>query len=135
VGRLDYDSDGLLIMTNDGELAQKLTHPKFGIQKTYTVSVRGDIDIALLTLREPMILDDGAEICAVSVERLSEKTIRIIVCEGRNREIRRMCEKAKLEVRRLTRTAECGIKLGGLKTGEWRYLTPREIMLLKSAGT
>jgi len=133
VGRLDFDSDGLLIMTNDGELAHRLMHPRYGADKTYTVSVRGDIENGIEILKKPVTLDDGITVEAKSVERKGPRTIEIVIREGRNREIRRMCNAAGLQVRRLTRTAECGLKLGGLSAGDWRYLTPHEVRRLKSA--
>ncbi|MDR2420980.1 MAG: rRNA pseudouridine synthase [Oscillospiraceae bacterium] len=136
VGRLDMDSDGLLIMTNDGELAHRLAHPSHGIEKTYRVMVSGDIKSALPVLKAPMELD-GGEVRAKRVEIArsgqtpgTDAALMITVAEGRNRQVRRMCETAGLRVARLTRVSEGALRLGGLKPGGWRELTPEEIKSL-----
>ena len=131
VGRLDYDSEGLLIMTNDGGAANRLAHPSFGKRKTYIVTVRGDVDAALPLLEAPVTLDDGVVVRAERVVRRGEDSLSITVGEGRNRQIRRMCEQCGLDVRRLVRVAVGGLTLGGLKTGQWRYLSAKEVKGLK----
>lgn len=137
VGRLDLDSEGLLLMTNDGELTNFLTHPSNEKGKTYQVSVIGDIGSALKPLSEPMLID-GYTIKPAEV-RMIKKTaegavLRITIREGRNRQIRKMCALQNLKVEYLKRVAEGGINLGHLKTGTWRYLSDSEIKILKQIG-
>ena len=130
VGRLDMDSDGLLLFTNDGDFAYKATHPRFEKAKKYVVSVRGDIKGAMPQLKEPVEID-GREVCALDVSVISlNKTggdLEITIGEGRNRQVRRMCERCGLRAVSLTRTAFGDIKLGDLKRGTWRHLTQAEI--------
>ncbi|MDR0905672.1 MAG: rRNA pseudouridine synthase [Oscillospiraceae bacterium] len=133
VGRLDLDSDGLLIMTNDGELANHLMHPKNEVRKTYIATVGGDLNAAVPRLREPVTLD-GVTVTAKSVTQINERQIEIIIGEGRNREVRKMCAAAGLRVTRLTRVSEGELTLGELKTGQWRHLTADEINLLQKGG-
>jgi len=130
VGRLDMDSDGLLLMTDDGALANLLMHPSHEITKTYRTTVRGDIAAALPVLRAPMELD-GYRLRPAEVERSGENVLLITIHEGRNRQVRRMCAAAGLEVRRLTRVAEGSLTLGELPQGQWRYLTENEVQMLK----
>lgn len=135
VGRLDMDSEGLLLFTNDGDFANRLMHPKHLVDKVYQVTVTGFTDDGLCRLREPMCLD-GYPIHppVVSVLRRSEDgsaKLQVTIHEGRNRQVRRMCATAGMTVRRLTRISEGAVQLGGLKTGNWRYLTESEIALLK----
>ncbi len=134
VGRLDINSEGLLIMTNDGELANLLTHPSFEKDKTYRVLVTGDIEEGVRRLREPMELD-GVKLRRAQVRLLRSSgqlhTLDITVHEGRNRQIRRMCAAAGLEVKRLTRISEGGVRLGGLKKGCWRELKEEELLALR----
>ena len=129
VGRLDYDSDGLLLMTNDGSLAHALTHPSHEIDKTYRVRVRGDIARALPLLTAPMEID-GYTVRPAAVAKVGEGVLDITIHEGRNRQVRKMCAKAGLVVRRLTRIAEGPLRLGALPPGKWRYLDKNEINLL-----
>ena len=134
VGRLDMDSDGLLLMTNDGELANKLTHPRHEIPKIYHVTVLGNVsDTTLSALSAPMTLD-GYEILPVKVERLShdEKhtVLKMTLYEGRNRQIRKMCDSVGLNIKRLCRVAIGKLMLGELKAGCWRYLTDAEVEYL-----
>ncbi len=135
VGRLDMDSDGLLLMTSDGELANKLTHPRHEIPKIYHVTVTPppSPDV-LIALGEPMVLD-GYEILPVKVELISKKegesTLRMTLYEGRNRQIRKMCEAVGLKVKRLSRVAVGHIMLRDLPVGKWRHLTPDEVAYLK----
>lgn len=133
VGRLDINSEGLLIMTNDGELANRLMHPSFEKEKVYRVTVTGDIENGMDILSEPMELD-GYELGVPELKLLeadrNRAVIDMTIREGRNRQIRRMCEKAGLKVTRLTRIAEAGLSLGRLKKGTWRRLTAAELRLL-----
>ncbi len=132
VGRLDMDSDGLLLLTNDGSLANALMHPAFEVRKTYRTEVLGDVEKALPILREPMELD-GYMIRPAEVEELSGGVLAITIHEGRNRQIRRMCAAAGLSVRRLTRIAEGPLRLGSLPLGAWRDLTEKELKELYDA--
>ncbi len=137
VGRLDMDSDGLLLFTNDGALANRLTHPRHEIPKIYRVTVRGEVDAELLdTLNQSMVLD-GYEILPVRTKKISyspsanETVLEMRLFEGRNRQIRRMCETVHLTVLRLCRIAIGSISLGDLPVGAWRKLSPKEILYLK----
>lgn len=134
VGRLDMNSEGLLFMTNDGEFANRLTHPSYNVNKTYRVTVKGSVeDEKLINLREGILLDGKTTLpcdCFVA-ERKTDRTVLIfIIQEGRNRQIRRMCEEVKLEVLRLKRTEIAGVKLGMLPRGSWRPLNEREMRRL-----
>ena len=135
VGRLDYDSEGLLLMTNDGALTQKLTHPSHEIGKTYQVTVRGDLS-RVPALGQPMKID-GYEIAPATVFILSqqdEHTARLsmTIHEGRNRQIRKMCEQVGLDVRRLKRLAVGDLTLDrSLAPGKWRELTEEEVAYLQ----
>ncbi len=135
VGRLDMDSDGLLLLTNDGEFAKRLTHPKHDVPKIYHVTVRGKVTPdQLKTLGSPMTID-GYRIQPVKVTPLHsddprKSILQMTLYEGRNRQIRKMCERASLEVSRLTRVAIGDVRLGSLPQGRWRRLTAREIQLL-----
>jgi 23S rRNA pseudouridine2605 synthase len=136
IGRLDLDSEGLLLMTNDGELTHLLSHPSNEKEKTYLVRVTGDIDGAIKPMSEPMIID-GYTIRPAGIKLLKKEqeaaVLSITIHEGRNRQIRKMCALANLKVLALQRVAEGGIQLGRLKTGTWRYLSESEIRLLKRA--
>ena len=139
VGRLDMDSDGLLLLTNDGALTNKLTHPRHEIPKIYRVTVSGEVsDEQISKLRAPMTLD-GYEILPVKTEVISrpsakgEQTVlEMTLYEGRNRQIRKMCEAASLKIKRLCRIAIGELTLGELAVGKWRYLTKDEISYLKN---
>ncbi len=139
VGRLDYDSEGLLIMTDDGELAHRLMHPSHEIAKTYELRAQGtDIPRALEIMRSPLEID-GYRIKPAEVKLLNQSEndvlLSITITEGRNRQIRKMCELSGLNTIRLRRVAEGGLKLGKLPSGVWRYLDASEIEnLQKSAG-
>ena len=134
VGRLDMDSEGLLLFTNDGEFANSLMHPKHEVNKTYRVLVRGYSEAALEKLKLPVTLD-GYTIKKPDVKLVrsnGEKAeILVTIHEGRNRQVRRMCAMAGMEVSRLIRIAEGALKLGDLPRGTWRYLTAEEIRKLK----
>ncbi|MBR7133253.1 MAG: rRNA pseudouridine synthase [Clostridia bacterium] len=139
VGRLDRNSEGLLIMTNDGVFANNLTHPSAHVNKTYRVTVKGEVDDEkLIRLREGIVLDGRKTLpCDVFVaERKTDRTVLIfIIQEGRNRQIRRMCEEVQLEVMRLKRTEIAGVKLGMLPQGKWRPLNEREMRHLTGVTT
>lgn len=130
IGRLDADSQGLILLTNDGELANKLCHPSGDKEKRYIVTVRGDGERALETLNGPMEID-GYTIrpAKVRITGKSRKyyTMEFILKEGRNRQIRKMCSKCRLHVVSLVRTEYAGISLGDLPEGKWRKLNPEEI--------
>ena len=137
VGRLDRDSEGLLLMTNDGEFANKIMHPKFHINKTYRVTVRPDInDEQAMQLAEGVELD-GVRTAPAQVMVLTKEpgrvVLQIVIAEGRNRQIRRMCEAVGLEVARLKRVSVGPVRLGMLPPGQWRMLTVPEMSALQSA--
>ncbi|MDR3311197.1 MAG: rRNA pseudouridine synthase [Oscillospiraceae bacterium] len=129
VGRLDINSEGLLLMTNDGELTNRLTHPSFGVRKTYEVALRELPDGAAEAMAQPITLDDGAVVRAAEVEPYAGG-LRVTITEGRNRQVRRMCAACGLYVTRLVRVSEGGVALGSLRSGKWRRLTAAETALL-----
>ena len=137
VGRLDKDSEGLLLMTNDGDFANDIAHPSRGVSKGYRVSVRPTAaEEQLFKLASGVSLDDG--LTAPAAVRVTgddaEKTVfEITLKEGRNREIRRMCEAVGLEVIRLKRTSIGPLRLGSLRSGQYRELTGQEVTALKNA--
>ena len=134
VGRLDADSEGLLLLTNDGDLAHRLTHPSFGVEKEYLVEVEGEPARGVLRrLREGVDLDDGVTAPA-KVAALGDRLLRITIHEGRNRQVRRMCEAIGHPVLRLVRTRVGPITDRALKPGEWRPLTVDEVRALERAG-
>lgn len=130
VGRLDMDSEGLLLLTDDGGFTNRLTHPSHKVEKEYRVRVVGDITPALPLLRGPMDID-GERMEADQVEQTGKQTLTIVIHQGKNRQIRRMCGAAGLRVVRLKRVREGGLELGDLQAGCWRYLTKEEISLLR----
>lgn len=131
VGRLDLDSEGLLLMTNDGAMTQQLLHPRYGVEKEYHVWITGDISSALPVLTSPMELDgEHLHPAAVRVieERGSTALLSMVIHEGKKRQIRRMCAAARLTVTRLKRIREGGLTLDEtLKPGTWRFLTADEL--------
>ncbi|MBQ9744332.1 MAG: rRNA pseudouridine synthase [Clostridia bacterium] len=134
VGRLDMYSEGLLILTNDGELTNRLTHPKNNMSKVYSVIIKGDISPEQLsTLTSPMEID-GYKLKPVKVRIISQKNgatnTLFTLNEGRNRQIRKMCEKCGLTIMRLTRIAIGKLKLNDLERGKWRELTDSEVAYL-----
>ena len=131
VGRLDLDSEGLLLLTDDGDLTQMLLHPSHEVEKEYHVWVEGDVERALPVLRGPMALD-GTPLQPARVETVGEGVLSVTIHEGRNRQVRRMCAAAGLSVRRLRRVREGALTLGGLPAGKWRRLTDEEISRLKN---
>ncbi|MBQ6380121.1 MAG: rRNA pseudouridine synthase [Clostridia bacterium] len=134
VGRLDKDSEGLLLLTNDGEFTNALTHPSHGVRKTYKVTVKPVIEPYLLETLEKGVLVDGKKTAPCIVKLLETQEDRMFleftISEGRNRQIRKMCESVGTEVIRLKRTAEGDVKLGGLPPGQWRHLETKEIKKL-----
>ncbi len=136
VGRLDMNSEGLLLCTDDGELTNILTHPSHEIIKTYLVRVSGVLSKEVFEkLSCPMIID-GYKIKPVKITRLSEDEnstlLKMELSEGRNRQIRKMCEECALSVLSLKRVSEGNLLLGNLPVGKWRYLTREEVAYLKS---
>lgn len=135
VGRLDMDSEGLLLLTNDGNFANHLMHPSHQIKKTYFVSVKGYSEEALERLQQPVELD-GYTIRKPNVKVLKTNAnnaeILVTIHEGRNRQVRRMCAAAGMSVMRLRRIEEGKLRLGDLPVGKWRYLTQHEIEMLKN---
>ncbi len=131
VGRLDKESEGLLLISNDGTLIQRLTHPRFAHRKTYEVEVdRVPTPQQLDTLRSPLVLE-GYRIRPVPVTPLGAKRLRFVLSEGRHRQIRLMCEQAGLRVRRLRRVALSGLTLGHLPAGCYRELSAHELAALR----
>lgn len=136
VGRLDYNSEGLLILTNDGELANKLMHPKHSVEKTYLVEAAGNITMNMISaFRRGVKIEGGitqpAEVEVVGATGYGTK-MRITIHEGRNRQIRRMFEAFGCTVKKLRRTGEAGLSLGHLPLGKWRRLSEQEINTLKN---
>ena len=129
VGRLDMDSEGLLLFTNDGEGTHYLLHPSHRVEKEYLVDVRGDVAAALPILRAPMALD-GEPLAPALVRELGEGRLSVTIHQGKNRQVRRMCAQAGLEVTRLRRVREGSLKLGDLPRGKWRALTGEEVRRL-----
>lgn len=136
VGRLDLNSEGLLIMTDDGEAANALMHPAHEVEKVYSVTVRGRVTQRQVAAMEALRAIDGKEIRPAKVKLLSSDDeftrLRFTIHEGRNRQVRRMCESVNLVVTRLVRTSEGELKLGKLPSGRWRLLTGDEVGYIKS---
>ena len=130
VGRLDLNSEGLLLLTDDGELTHRLTHPSRGVEKEYRVRVSGDIERALPILSAP-VRDGGDVLTADRVEQTGEGMLTFVIHQGKNRQVRRMCAAAGLTVKRLQRVREGKLRLGGLRTGQWRNLTEAELAVLQ----
>lgn len=137
VGRLDLDSEGLLLLTNDGALAQRLTHPSGEAEKTYHVWVRGPVAGAAERLSRLRDLE-GEPILPARVEALRQgeaaAKLSVTIRQGKNRQVRRMCAACGLEVERLRRVREHTLELGDLPPGKWRYLTAEEISALRGGG-
>ncbi|MCQ2487177.1 MAG: rRNA pseudouridine synthase [Clostridia bacterium] len=135
VGRLDKDSEGLLLFTNDGEFANNMTHPTRHVSKLYRVTVKQRVTEDMInTMMTGMVIDGKQTLPAdvrVLVQEPNRTVLEISICEGRNRQIRKMCEGLGLEVARLKRIAIGPVKLGMLKQGDWRELKPSEVKALK----
>jgi len=130
VGRLDMNSEGLLLFTNDGEFANNIMHPSNEKQKIYDVTVHGDIDSALSKLKQPIEIDDHI-VTAIDVDLIKSDEdigiIRIAIVEGRNRQVRKMCFACGVNVKKLKRISIGKLNLNNLKTGKWRFLTEEEV--------
>lgn len=137
VGRLDLNSEGLLLMTNDGALAHRLTHPRFGVEKTYYVVCDGKVTVSdFAKLTNGVLLDDGmtapARVDCIRTTQRGDTSFLITIHEGRNRQIRRMAEAIGHRTLRLKRERFGCLELGTLKPGEWRYLTESELTSLRA---
>ncbi len=134
VGRLDKDSEGLLLLTDDGEFSNAVTHPSNNIEKTYRVCVKPAADDRQISLLMSGVVIDGKATCPAKILDISNDTDRtrftITINEGRNREIRKMCERVGLSVARLKRVSIGNFKLGSLKPGEYKILTKDEVNLI-----
>jgi len=130
IGRLDLNSEGLLLFTNDGDFANKIMHPSFNKKKTYQLKVRGDVHKAIGLLKLPVAVDDY-EVTAVDAQLISQSNnggvIKITISEGRNRQVRKMCAACGLIVDALKRISVGELSLGNLSTGKWRFLTENEV--------
>jgi 23S rRNA pseudouridine2605 synthase len=132
VGRLDADTEGLLLLTNDGDLTHRLTHPSFGVEKEYIAEVEGvPSRAAIRRLREGVELDDGLTAPA-KVAQIDDSVLRLVIHEGRNRQVRRMCDAVGHPVRRLVRTRIGDLTDRRLAPGEWRVLEPGEVRSLET---
>ena len=136
IGRLDKNSEGLLLFTNDGNFANEIMHPSKHVTKTYRVTVRPDVDDEVLVKLSEGVVIDGRKTLPCTVLVLDKQpgrtVLQMTISEGRNRQIRKMCEAVGLEVARLKRTAVGPIKLGMLKPGTWRELKPEELRALRN---
>jgi 23S rRNA pseudouridine2605 synthase len=133
VGRLDADTTGALLLTNDGPLAHRLAHPRYGVEKTYVAEVDGDPDEdALQRLREGVELDDGTTAPA-KARRLGPARVELVLHEGRKHQVKRMLAAVGHPVNRLHRSAYAGLTLEGVESGAWRELEPAEVARLRKA--
>lgn len=137
VGRLDFDVEGALLLTNDGDLAYRLMHPKYEIEKVYLAVVWGQVTRDTIdSLAKGVMLDDGPSAPAkasIVNSRSNSTLLRLTLHEGRKREVKRMCATVGHPVRRLERISVAGVNVKGLRIGEWRYLTPAEVAALRKA--
>jgi 23S rRNA pseudouridine2605 synthase len=134
VGRLDADTTGALLLTNDGPLAHRLAHPRYGVEKTYVAEVEGDPDeAALAALSNGIELDDGPTAPA-RARRLGRGRVELVLHEGRKHQVKRMLAAVGHPVTRLHRSGYAGLTLDGLDAGDWRELTAREVEQLRTAG-
>ena len=132
VGRLDADTTGALLLTNDGPLAHRLAHPRYGVRKVYEAEVEGDPDAATIRrLAEGVELEDGLTAPA-EAKRLGPGRIELVLHEGRKHQVKRMCEAVGHPVRRLHRPEYAGLRVDGLAAGEWRELAPNEVAALRA---
>jgi pseudouridine synthase len=131
VGRLDYDTTGALLLTNDGDLTNRLMHPRFEVKKTYVAEVEGNIsDVALNKLSLGVQLDDG-QAAPADARKLAGNEIELKIHEGRKHQVKRMLAAVGLTTKKLHRSNYAGLTLNGLKPGQWRDLTDEEVKLLK----
>ena len=134
VGRLDQNSEGLLLLTNDGDVTHKLLHPSFRVEKEYHVWVNGPVERALPVLRGPLRMD-GQLLAPAQIDVMQDNgnrgKLRFVIHQGKKRQVRRMCAMADLTVLRLERIAEGRLRLGDVPKGKWRYLTAEEVRDLK----
>ncbi len=139
IGRLDRDSEGLLLLTNDGEFAERLAHPRYQVPRRYRVWVRGDVTPACLEAWRRGVQDAGEFLRPQSVQVLSrdrnQGVLEFVLTEGKKREVRRLCASVGLGVHRLVRVALGGLALDGLNPGEWRDLTQHEVQGLLAVGS
>ncbi len=137
VGRLDLDTEGLLLLTNDGELTNKLLHPSYEVERTYLALVRGHVRRHVLAeLRDGVELDDGLAVprrARVVDEQHDRTLLEVVMTEGRKHEVRRLVDAVGLRLERLARTAYAGVELGDLRQGRWRHLTHAEVSTLHAA--
>ena len=137
VGRLDLISEGMLLLTDDGELKNRLTHPSYSLPKVYRVKVGGSVSESQLDILTSALIIDEYQIKPVEVKITaadeSGTVLKMTLLEGRNRQIRKMCEQAGLTVRRLSRISIGNLKLDGLPVGKWRHLTEAEVEYLKKS--
>lgn len=135
VGRLDYNTSGLIILTNDGDLTLKLTHPRYHLPKTYLAQIVGKVSKSQLQmLRQGVLLEDGRTLpakVAIIEQNVNSTIIEITVRQGKNRQIRRMCQSLNLKINALKRISIGSIQLNQLKLGQWRYLTQEEVEQIK----
>lgn len=131
VGRLDYDTTGVLLLTNDGDLANKLMHPSFEVDKVYEAEVTGDITGKILDLLSIGIQLKDGKTAPAKAKKLSNSKIELTIHEGKKHQVKRMLAAAGLPVKRLHRSKYAGLSLGSLKPGQWRDLTADEVKLLK----
>lgn len=136
VGRLDYDTSGLLLLTNDGDLTYKLTHPKHDVDKTYIAKLYGTPDDMDLQKFRRGVVIDGKQTKPAKMQIIEkgehQSIVEIIIHEGRNRQVRKMCEAIKHPVAQLKRVATGDLTMGDLPKGKYRHLTPKEVKYLKS---
>jgi 23S rRNA pseudouridine2605 synthase len=130
VGRLDFNSEGLIFLTNDGEFALRLTHPRYGVRKKYLATIDGFLEQEMLEKLVHGVFHDGERLKAESARQISRNVVELELTEGKNREVRRLFESQGLTVQKLQRTQIGKIKLGELKPGRWRALTETEIKTL-----
>ena len=137
IGRLDYDTEGLIILTNDGDFANRVAHPKYSLEKEYRVTIEGEVKESELAVLRKGVVIDGERMPSAKVEWLSYDKgytkISVVINEGQNRQIRRMIEAIGREIKLLKRVRIGGVKLGGLQRGEYRDLTEDELNLLVRA--
>ena len=136
VGRLDYNSEGLIFLTNDGQFALRLTHPRYGVRKKYLATVEGEVTREMLQLFKRGVYHEGERLQALAAKVISgtrdKSVVELELGEGKNREVRRLFESQALTVKKLLRTQVGRIRLGELKPGKWRTLNASEIKTLIS---